>query len=89
MKRPYASAQAYTGYGKAIGLDVLQAQVDLTSSRFHLIRYAVAYEIGKARVKQIYRHRSLVPTGQAKITGVKSREISRRKKTILGLSWGY
>jgi outer membrane protein TolC len=40
-------------YGKAIGLDVLQAQVDLTSSRFNLIRYAVAYEIGKARVQQI------------------------------------
>jgi len=49
----YASAQALYRHGKAIGLDVLQAQVDLTSSRFNLIRYAVAYEIGKARIKQI------------------------------------
>jgi outer membrane protein len=49
----YASAQALYRHGKAIGLDVLQAQVDLTSSRFNLIRYAVAYEIGQARIKQI------------------------------------
>jgi outer membrane protein TolC len=49
----YASAQALYRHGKAIGLDVLQAQVDLTSSRFSFIRYAVAYEIGKARLKQI------------------------------------
>ena len=49
----YASAQALYRYGKAIGLDVLQGQVDLTGSRFNLIRYAVAYEIGKARIKQI------------------------------------
>jgi len=49
----YASAQALYRHGKAIGLDVLQAQVDLTSSRFNLIRYAVAYEIGKAKIKQI------------------------------------
>ena len=49
----YASAQALYRYGKAIGLDVLQAQVDLTGSRFQLIRYAVAYEIGQARIKQI------------------------------------
>jgi outer membrane protein len=49
----YASAQALYRHGKAIGLDVLQAQVDLTGSRFQLIRYAVAYQIGKARVQQI------------------------------------
>ena len=49
----YASAQALYRYGKAIGLDVLQAQVDLTGSRFQLIRFAVAYEIGQARIKQI------------------------------------
>lgn len=49
----YASARALYRHGKAIGLDVLQAQVDLTSSRFQLIRYAVAYEIGKARIQQI------------------------------------
>ena len=48
-----ASAQALYRAGKAIGLDVLQSQVDLTASRFQLIRYAVAYEIGQARIKQI------------------------------------
>jgi outer membrane protein len=49
----YDSSQALYRVGKAIGLDVLQAQVDLTGSRFQLIKYAVAYEIGKARIKQI------------------------------------
>jgi len=49
----YASAQTLYRHGKAIGLDVLQAQVDLTSSRFGYIKYAVAYEIAKARTKQI------------------------------------
>jgi len=49
----YASADALYRHGKAIGLDVLQAQVDLTSSRFTYIRYAVAYEIGRARIRQI------------------------------------
>ena len=49
----YASAQALYRVGKAIGLDVLQAQVDLTGSRFAFIKYAVAYEIARARIKQI------------------------------------
>jgi outer membrane protein TolC len=49
----YASAQALYRVGKAIGLDVLQAQVDLTGSRFQLIRYALAYEIARARIKEI------------------------------------
>ena len=49
----FASAETLYRHGKAIGLDVLQAQVDLTNSRFNLIRYAVAYEIGKARIQQI------------------------------------
>jgi outer membrane protein len=49
----YASAQALYRNGKAIGLDVLQAQVDLTGSRFNSIRYAVAYEIARARINQI------------------------------------
>lgn len=57
----YASAQALYRHGKAIGLDVLQAQVDLTGSRFNLIRYAVAYEIGKARIKQIAGSSPLEP----------------------------
>ncbi|OGR24025.1 MAG: hypothetical protein A2139_04295 [Desulfobacca sp. RBG_16_60_12] len=49
----YTSAEALYRHGKAIGLDVLQAQVDLTSSRFTYIKYAVAYEIGRARIRQI------------------------------------
>jgi outer membrane protein len=49
----YASSQALYRHGKATGLDVLQAQVDLTGSRFQIIRYGVAYEIGKARIQQI------------------------------------
>lgn len=49
----YASAQALYRYGKAIGLEVLQTQVELTDSRFNFIRYAVAYEIAKARIEQI------------------------------------
>jgi outer membrane protein len=49
----YASAQVLYRNGKAIGLDVLQAQVDLTGSRFNSIKYAVAYEIARARIKQI------------------------------------
>jgi outer membrane protein len=49
----YKSSQALYRVGKAIGLDVLQAQVDLTGSRFQLIRFEVAYEIGLARIKQI------------------------------------
>ncbi|MGA7578995.1 MAG: TolC family protein [Desulfobaccales bacterium] len=49
----YASAQALYRVGKAIGLDVLQAQVDLTGSRFAFIKYAAAYAIARARVKQI------------------------------------
>ncbi len=49
----YASAQALYRNGKAVGLDVLQAQVDLTASRFNAIRYAVNYEIARARIRQI------------------------------------
>lgn len=49
----YASAQALYRVGKAIGLDVLQAQVDLTSSRFNMVRFSVNYEIARARLKQI------------------------------------
>jgi len=49
----YASAQALYRNGKAIGLDVLQAQVDLTGSRFNSIKYAVTYEIARARIRQI------------------------------------
>jgi outer membrane protein len=64
----FASAQALYRVGKAIGLDVLQSQVDLTASRFQLIRYAVAYEIGKARIKQITGAGPLEPV-QKKASG--------------------
>ena len=67
----YASAQALYRHGKAIGLDVLQAQVDLTGSRFNLIRYAVAYEIGKARIKQISGAGPYEPGRQSTIGGPK------------------
>jgi len=49
----YDSAKALYRSGKAVGLDVLQAQVDLTRSRFDSIRYAVAYQISRARIRQI------------------------------------
>ncbi len=49
----YNSSLALYKYGKAIGLDVLQAQVELTRSQFYFISSAVAYEINYARIKQI------------------------------------
>lgn len=49
----YNSSVALYKYGKAIGLDVLQAQVELTRSQFYFISSAVAYEINNARIKQI------------------------------------
>jgi outer membrane protein TolC len=67
----YASAQALYRHGKAIGLDVLQAQVDLTGSRFSYIKYAVAYEIGKARIKQITASSPLEPSRQSTNGGQK------------------
>jgi len=67
----YASAQALYRYGKAIGLDVLQAQVDLTGSRFQLIRFAVAYEIGQARIKQITGAGPYEPAQQSATGGQK------------------
>ncbi len=49
----YRSALALYRVGKATGLDVLTAEVELTRARLSLIRYQVAYEIGQAKVKQI------------------------------------
>ncbi len=49
----YASSQALYRVGKAIGLDVLQSQVDLTNSRFNMVKFLVAYEIARARIEQI------------------------------------
>jgi outer membrane protein len=66
----YASARALYRVGKAIGLDVLQAQVDLTGSRFQFIHYAVAYEIGQARLQQITGAGSL-GAGRRSHAGVK------------------
>jgi outer membrane protein len=49
----YNSALTLYRHGQAIGLDVLQAQVELTASRFSLIRFAVAHEIAQARIVQL------------------------------------
>lgn len=49
----YKSALALFRVGKATGLDVLTAEVELTRARLGLIRYQVAYEIGRAKVAQI------------------------------------
>jgi outer membrane protein len=49
----YQSALALYRVGKATGLDVLTAEVELTRARLSLIRYQVAYEIGRAKVMQI------------------------------------
>ncbi len=49
----YQSALALYRVGKATGLDVLTAEVELTRARLSLIRYQVAYEIGRAKVQQI------------------------------------
>jgi outer membrane protein len=49
----YASAEGLYRAGKAIALDVLQAQTDLTTSRFNLIRYQVNYVLAQARIRQI------------------------------------
>ena len=49
----YQSALALYRVGKATGLDVLTAEVELTRARLSLIGYQVAYEIGRAKVKQI------------------------------------
>ena len=49
----YASAEALYRAGKAIALDVLQTQTDLTSSRFSLVRYQVNYMLAQARIRQL------------------------------------
>lgn len=58
----YNSSFALYSYGKAIGLDVLQAQVDLTRSQFYIISNAIAYEINYARIKQIVGGELMGPT---------------------------
>jgi outer membrane protein len=54
----YNSALALFRVGKATGLDVLTAEIELTRARLSLIRYQVAYEIGRAKVAQIIGTRS-------------------------------
>lgn len=49
----YASAMALYRYGKAVALDVLTAQVELTRARLSLISYQAGYGIGRARVQQL------------------------------------
>jgi outer membrane protein TolC len=49
----YASAEALYRAGKAIALDVLQTQADLTAARFSLVRYQVSYVLAQARLSQI------------------------------------
>ena len=49
----YASAEALYRAGKAIALDVLAAQTDLTTSRFSLVRYQVSYVMAQARIRQL------------------------------------
>jgi len=49
----YRSALALYRVGKATGLDVLTAEVELTRARLGQLRYRVTYEIGRAKVKQL------------------------------------
>jgi outer membrane protein len=49
----YASAEALYRAGKAIALDVLQTQTDLTASHFSLVRYQVNYVLAEARIRQL------------------------------------
>jgi outer membrane protein TolC len=49
----YASAVSLYRYGKAIALDVLTAQVELTRARLSLISYQAAYGIARARLQQL------------------------------------
>jgi TolC family type I secretion outer membrane protein len=49
----YQSALALFRVGKATGLDVLTAEVELTRARLSIVRYQVAFEIGRAKVQQI------------------------------------
>ncbi len=65
----YASAESLYRYGKVTGLDVLQAQVDLTTSRFRMIQYHVSYKIALARIKQIIGSGPSVPSQQSHIGG--------------------
>jgi outer membrane protein TolC len=56
----YQSALALYRVGKATGLDVLTAELELTRARLSLIGYQVSYEIGRAKVKQIIGGESTV-----------------------------
>jgi outer membrane protein len=64
----YASAEALYRAGKAIALDVLQAQAELTASRFSLVRYQVSYALAQARIRQIV-HAAGADPSTAMLTG--------------------
>jgi outer membrane protein len=64
----YTSATALYRAGKAIALDVLQAQTDLTSSRFGLVRHQVAYVLAQARISEI-THKAEADPSSATPTG--------------------
>jgi outer membrane protein len=49
----YQSALALYRVGKATGLDVLTAELELTRARLSLIHYQVLYEIGRSKIKQL------------------------------------
>ena len=49
----YASAEGLYRAGKAIALDVLAAQTDLTASRLGQVRYQVNYVLAQARIRQL------------------------------------
>jgi outer membrane protein len=65
----YAGAEILYRYGKATGLDVLQAQVDLTASRFRMIQYRVSYEIARVRIRQIIGSGSSLDSLQSRTGG--------------------
>jgi outer membrane protein len=58
----YASAEALYRAGKAIALDVLQTQTDLTASRFSLVRYQVNYVLAEARIRQLIHRADVGPS---------------------------
>jgi outer membrane protein len=64
----YASAEALYRAGKAIALDVLQTQTDLTASRFSLVRYQVDYVLAQARIRQLVHGADNGP-GKTTLTG--------------------
>ena len=78
----YASAQALYRHGKAIGLDVLQAQVDLTSSRFNLYQICrgLRDRPGPDQADHRFRPTAIKPARQPR--GTKAVKLPGGKKAI-------